>query len=84
MIDFFEGSNIEKLIQCIFAHIKTQVENPRGLKWFYTRSNHAFTHQLLQVCFSIGARQFLYRVAIMDRKKVDGDNTKNTDEQCFK
>ena len=24
----FEGSNTDKLIQCMFAHIKTRVENP--------------------------------------------------------
>ena len=27
--EFFEGSDIDDLIQCMLAHIKTQVENPR-------------------------------------------------------
>ena len=26
--EFFEGSDINDLIQCMFVHIKTQVENP--------------------------------------------------------
>ena len=29
MMDFSEGSNSKKLMQCMFAHIKTQVENPQ-------------------------------------------------------
>ena len=29
MMEFSEGSNSKKLMQCIFAHIKTQVGNPQ-------------------------------------------------------
>ena len=29
MTEFFQGNNTDELIQCIFVHIKTQVENPR-------------------------------------------------------
>ena len=37
MAEFFEGSGINDLIQCMLAHIKTQVENPRmPREWVYT------------------------------------------------
>lgn len=28
MMEVFQGSNIEKILQNLFAHIKTQIENP--------------------------------------------------------
>ena len=36
MTDIFEDSNNDKLIQHIFVHIKTQVENPRMLDSGFT------------------------------------------------
>ena len=28
MMEIFQGSNIEKILEKMFAHIKTQIENP--------------------------------------------------------
>ena len=44
MTEFFEGSNIDGLIKRMFAHIKTQVENPRTPESGFTLDQTMLLH----------------------------------------
>ena len=83
MAEFFQASDINYLIQRMFAHIKTQVENPK----------------IPESCFSIDKIMYLYinfhRLALTRggsyiellewlKSKKAVINSQNKDEECFK
>ena len=80
MTEFFEGSDINDLIQSMLAHIKTQVENPRmpesGFTLDKTMQLYINFHRL--VLTRGGSYTVLPKWV---KKAVD---PQNKDEECFK
>ena len=83
MTEFFEGNNTEELMQCMFVHIKTQVENPRKPESGFTLDQimhlHINFHQLALKRGSSYIELPKGKIAV----KIAVINQKNNDEQCF-
>ena len=83
MAEFFEGSDINDLIQLMFAHIKTQVENPRMPESGFTLDQimhlHINFHRL-----TLKRGSFYMKLPEWIEKKKAVINPKNEDEECFK
>ena len=83
MTEFFEGSNTDELIQRIFAHIKTQVENPRMPESGFTLDQIMHLHiNVHKLALTRGSSCIVLPEWIAKKKAVI--NPKNNNEKCFK
>ena len=83
MAEIFEGSYIDGLIQRMFAHIKTQVENPRIPESGHTLDQIMHLHINFHKLVLTRGSSYIELPEWMARKKAV-TNPKNNDEQCFK
>lgn len=82
MNTFFEGRDIEVLIKPIFAHINTEVENPRMPEGGYTLDQIMHLHINFQ---KLALPRGSYYVELPQGiKKKAMINSKNNNEHCFK
>ena len=77
MTEFFEGSDIDGLIQHIFTYIKTQIENPRMPDQIMHLHINLHRLALTQDTSYIKLPEWI-------AKKKAVINPKNNDEKCFK
>ena len=83
MTEFFEGSDINDLIQRMLAHIKTQVENPRMLESGFTLDKIMHLHINFQrLVLTRGG--FYNELPKWIKSKKAVINPQNKDEECFK
>ena len=83
MTEFFEGSNIDRLIKRMSAHIKTQVENPRMPESGFTLDQIMHLHiNFYKLALTRGSSYIKLPEWIAKKKAVI--NPKNNNEQCFK
>ena len=83
MIEFFEGSDINDLIQRMFAYIKTQVENPQMPESGFTLDQIMHLHiNFHRLTLTRGISYMRLPEWIARKKAVI--NPKNNDGQCFK
>ena len=83
MKEFFEGSNIEELIQRMFAHIRRQVENPciYEISFILDQIMHLHINFYKLALALTGGR---YYAELVDSKKQCSNNPKDSNEECFK
>ena len=79
LIEFFEGSSINDLIQRMLAYIKTRVENPRMPESGFMLDQIMHFHRLP---LTRGSSYIVLPEWIAKSKAVI--NPKNNDENCFK
>ena len=83
MAEFFEGSDINKLIERMLAHIKAQTENPKFRENGFTLDKimHLYinVHRLV---LTVGSSYTELQGWIKNKKAVI--NPQNRDEECFK
>ena len=83
MIEFFEGSDINKLIKRMFAHSKTKTENPKSPESGFTLDKimqlYINFHRLV---LTRGNSYIELPEWIKNKKAVI--NSRNKDEECFK
>ena len=81
--EFFEGSDINKLIERMLAHIKAQTENPKFGENGFTLDKimHLYinVHRLV---LTVGSSYTELQGWIKNKKAVI--NPQNRDEECFK
>ena len=83
MTEVFQGSNIEELLQNMFAYIKTQIGNPKLPKSGFTLDS--ITQLDIGFCKLILTRGSSYiRVPAWLASKKAVINPQNTDKECFK
>ena len=83
MTEVFQGSNIEELLQNMFAYIKTQIENPKLPKSGFTLDS--ITQMDIgfhKLTLTRGSSYIKVPAWIASKKAVI--NPQNTDEECFK
>ena len=83
MAEVFQGSNIEELLQNMFAYIKTQIENPKLPKSGFTLDSiMQFDIGFHKLTLTSGNSYIKVPGWIASKKAVI--NPQNTDEECFK
>ena len=83
MTDVFQGSNIEELLQNMFAYIKSQIENPKLPKSGFTLDSITqLDIGLHKLALARGSSYIKVPAWIASKKAVI--NPQNTDEECFK
>ena len=83
MTEFFEGSYINDLMQCMLAHIKTQVENPRMPENSFTLNKIMHLYINFHRLELTRGSSYIELPEWIKRKKAV-INPQNKDEQCFK
>ena len=83
MTEFFEGSNINDLIQGMFAHIKTQVKNPRMPESGFSLDKIMHLYISFHRLVLTRGRSYTELPKWLKSKKPV-INPQNKDEECFK
>ena len=83
MTEFFESSDINDLIQRMFAHVKTQVEDPRMPESGFSLDKIMHLHiNFHRLALTRGSSYVVFPEWLKSKKAVI--NPKNKDEECFK
>ena len=83
MTEFFQGSDINGLIQCMLAYIKTQVENPQMPESVITLDK--IMHLYINFHRLVLTRGGSYiELPILIKSKKAMIDPQNKDEECFK
>ena len=84
MTEFFNGSNIEELLERMFAHIKTQTENPKFPESEFTLDHimHLYIN-FHKLALTRGSSYIQVPEWIAKKKAVLNPQNRD-DEECFK
>ena len=83
MTEFFEGSNTAVLIQRMFEHVKTQVENPWMPEIGFMLDQIMHLHIKFHRLMLMRGNSYIVLPEWMAKKKAV-INPRNNDEKCFK
>ena len=81
--ELFESSYTDELIQRLFAHIKTQVQNPRKLEFSLTLNQIMRLHINFHKLALTRSRSYIDQPEWIANKKAV-INPKSNDKKCFK